>query len=278
MTLNEDKMSKGKIITMGGNVDLTPDTPLFKEYFNIAQQITENAPKIGIIPTASANSRKSGKEYVDLFESMGADTILIDPKDREETKEEEMISKVQEAETFFLTGGHQLRITSMLGGTPLLKEIHRKFEDGALLGGTSAGSVCMATIMISQDLIRRPFVHGEVELTQGLGFLEDITIDTHFAARNRIPRLIHIVSENPGVLGVGIGENTGTIWNLQNKEFKVVGRGSIVVIEGKDIVENNAPSLEIGDSISVSGIKVHVMGNGSIFDYDECKLYLPQEE
>ena len=166
----------------------------------------------------------------------------------------------------------------MLGGTSLLKELHNKFENGALLGGTSAGSVCMTTIMISQDLIRRPFVHGEVELTQGLGFLEDIVIDTHFAARNRIPRLIHIVSENPGILGVGIGENTGAIWDFYEKEFRVMGRGSIVVIDGKNVKESNTPCLELGESLSVSGITVHVMGQDSIFKYDKCKLILPNKE
>lgn len=265
----------GNIITMGGSVDLVPDTPLFKEYFNLAQKITPNAPMIGVIPSGSANPRKSGEAYRDLFESMGANTVLINPQDRVKANSKEMISKAETSDAYFFGGGHQLRITALLGGTKLLKKIKEKFKKGAMIGGTSAGSVCLTTIMISQDLIKRPLVHGEVEVTHGLGFIEDIIIDTHFSTRNRIPRLIHVVGENPGVLGVGLGENTGAVWDFEKKEFRVIGRESVVVIEGTHITKNNTPDLELGESISVSGITVHVMGEGAIFQYEDCELTLP---
>jgi len=271
-------MSRGTIIAMGGNIDLRPDTPLFKEYFNIAQKITPGTPTIGIIPTASGSPKRSMEGYSDLFESFSSKTVVINPKDREEANKDEMVEKVEKSDAFFLTGGHQLRITALLGGTELLEKLKEKFEDGALIGGTSAGSVCLTSIMISGNLLERPFVHGQVELTQGLGFIPDMVIDTHFTERGRFPRLIHVVSENPGTRGIGIGEGTATVWDLEKEEFRVIGRNTVAVVDGVNISKNNAPGLKLGEPISVSGVTVHVLSGGARFDYDECEMFLPEED
>ncbi len=263
---------------MGGNIDLRPDTPLFKEYFNIAQKITPGTPTIGIIPTASGTPELSMKGYSELFESFSSNTLVINPKDRDEANSEEMIEKVEKSDAYFFTGGHQVRITSLLGGTEVIEKLKEKFEDGALLGGTSAGSVCLTSLMIAGELLERPFVHGQVELTQGLGFIPDMVIDTHFTERGRFPRLIHVVCENPGTRGVGIGEGTATVWNLDNEEFRVIGRNSVAVVDGVHISKNNAPELDLGEPLSVSGVTVHVLGNGARFDYDECEMFLPEED
>ncbi len=271
-------MTEGKIIAMGGNIKLKPDTPLFKEYFNIAQKITPGTPTIGIIPTASGTPELSMKGYSELFESFSSRTMVINPKDREEANSEEMIEKVKKCDAFFFTGGHQVRITSLLGGTKVAESLKEKFEDGALIGGTSAGSVCLTSLMIAGELLERPFVHGQVELTQGLGFISDMVIDTHFAERGRFPRLIHVICENPGTRGIGIGEGTATIWDLEKEEFRVIGRNSVAVVDGVHISKNNAHELDLGETLSVSGVTVHVLGGGARFDYDKCEMYLPEDE
>ncbi len=272
-------MTKGCIITMGGNIDLRPDTPLFKEYFNIAQEITPGTPIIGILPTASGSPEGSIQGYTDLFEDFAADTLVIDPEDRKDANSEEMLEKVETSDAFFFTGGHQLRITAILAGTKLVEKMKERFEDGALIGGTSAGSVCLTNIMISgESPLKRPFVHGQVELTQGLGFIPDVMIDTHFTERGRFPRLIHTVSENPGMKGIGIGEGTATVWDLEHEQFRVVGRNSVAVVDGGNISKNNAPELEFGEPISVSGVDVHVLSGGARFDYGTCEMFLPEED
>lgn len=265
-------------MTMGGNVELSTDHPLIKEFFNISQKITEGTPNIGIIPSASANPEKSGKDYSQLFESMGANTTIINPEDRKSTNEEDLLEIAEKQDVFFFTGGHQLRITALLGGTKLLEIIKSKFDRGALLAGTSAGSVCMTKIMISQDLLKRPFVHGEVELTQGLGFVEDVIIDTHFTTRERFPRLIHVVCENPGILGVGIGDSTAAIWDFDKIEFDVIGKNNVIVFDGKHITTSNTTNLEFGEQLSVSDVHVHVVGKGSKFNFETCELTLPEDE
>lgn len=271
-------MTKGKIITMGGNVEVSPTEPLFKEFFNISQLISEGQPTIGIIPVPSGNPRKSGRAYSRLFEEIGANVVVLNPSSREEANSQKLLEKVETAHSFFITGGHQLRITALLSGTKMLKNIKQKFYQGALIGGTSAGAVCLTTIMIGEGAIRRPFYKGEVDLTQGLGFIEDVVIDTHFAERGRFPRLIHVVSENPGILGIGLGEGTGAVWNFEKIEFEVIGRGNVVAIQGKHLTKSNIPDLEYGETLSVGGIRVHVLGRDTRFQYEDCELYLPEKE
>ncbi len=269
-------MSKGTIIAMGGGVDLIPDTPLFKEYFNRAQEITEGTPRIGIIPTASGTPISSAKEYEKMFKNISAEVNIINPEGRGDANGDECIQNVKECDTFFFTGGHQSRITAILSGTEIMKEIKRKFKNGALIGGTSAGSVCLTNLMISGDLITRPFVHGQVKLTQGLGFITDMVIDTHFTERDRFPRLIHVVSENPGIQGLGIGEGTATVWDFDTGEFKVVGRNTVAVVDGSQISKNNAPELGFGEPISVSGVQVHVLSEGARYDFKNSEMFLPE--
>ena len=132
--------------------------------------------------------------------------------------------------------------------------------------------------MISQDLLKRPFVHGEVELTQGLGFIDDVIIDTHFTTRERFPRLIHVVCENPGMLGVGIGDSTAALWDFDKTEFEVMGKNNVIVFDGKHIKTSNTTDLEFGEQLSVSDVRVHVVGRGSKINFDTCELTLPVKE
>ncbi|MFW6037924.1 MAG: cyanophycinase [Candidatus Saliniplasma sp.] len=268
----------GKIITMGGNVEISPTEPLFKEFFNISQLISDGQPTIGIIPTPSAEPFESGKIYSRLFNDIGANTIVLNPEDRHEANSEGILNDVEKAHSFFITGGNQLRITGLLAGTDTVRMIKKKFQQGALVGGTSAGAVCLTNIMIFEGSIKRHFYKGEVDLTQGLGFIDEVVIDTHFAERGRFPRLIQVVSENPGILGIGLGEKTGAVWDFDKIEFEVIGSGNVVAIEGRHLTKTNIPELEVGDNMSVSGIRVHVLGHGSRFQYEKCDLYLPEDE
>jgi len=271
-------MSKGCIMTIGGNLDLYPEQPILKEFFNRAQKMTESTPTIAVIPSASASTSKTGVMYSSVFDSMGANTVIINPENRKGANSDDILNSVDESDAFFLTGGHQLRITSLLGGTKMLDKLESRLEEGALFAGTSAGAVCMTTLMISQDLIDRPFAYGAVDLSQGLGFIEDFVIDTHFTIRGRFPRLIHIVCENPSVKGIGIGESTCAIWDFDEKEFSVIGRGTVAVIDGENIIKNNVPDLELGDTLSVSGITVNILGKNCRYNYETGEVFFPGED
>ncbi|MGM0404869.1 MAG: cyanophycinase [Thermoplasmatota archaeon] len=271
-------MGVGKIITMGGNVSISSTEPLFKEFFNISQIISDGQPTIGVIPSSSAEPDRSGEIYSRLFNDIGANTVVLNPKSRSEANSEKILEDLDRVHSFFISGGNQLRITDLLQGTEMVDKIKDKFHKGALVGGTSAGAVCLTEAMIFEGTIKRHFYKGEVDLIKGLGFIEEVFIDTHFAERGRFPRLIQVVSENPAFLGIGLGERTGAVWDFDKMEFEVIGSGNVVAIEGRHLTKSNVPELELGDNMSVSGIRVHVLGNGSRFQYETCELYLPEND
>lgn len=268
-------MPKGMIISMGGNVKLSTDDPLFKKFIEAADEVSGYEPRIGIVPTASGNPIRSGKKYSELFEKMGAEVYIIHPVERESANSKSIISKAEDVDAFFFTGGNQLRLTTVLGGTSLLETIRQKFNDGAVLAGTSAGSVCMTSTMIAHGLAENSLLTGEVELTRGLAFIEHAVIDTHFTARGRFPRLFHVVTENPGVLGIGLGEETGIVWNFKDEKFTVLGNRNIVVVDGKTICFSNTADVEPGKPFTTEGITVHILSDGFQFDYDERMIIPP---
>jgi len=270
-------MTKGQIVTIGGNLDFFPEDPIIKEFLDRIRNNLGHSPKIGIIPSASLNPIRTGKKYSHLFKCDDIQTKVIYPEDREDANKESTVNEIQDCEAFFFTGGNQLRITSLLGGTETLAAIKDKFENGAFIGGTSAGSVCLTRTMIAYGKSKESLLHGKVELSPGLSFIEDAVIDTHFTARGRFPRLVHVVTEHPGILGVGLGEDTAAFWDFEKKDFFVIGSRNIVVVDGKEIGLSNVPHIKYREPICVENIRVHILGNGWGFDLDKKKPYHDEE-
>ncbi len=270
-------MPKGNIIAMGGNVKFDPEEPLFIEFYNRSKELVGGRPLIGVIPSASGNPPQAGEKYSEIFRAIGADTEVIHPSDRSKAFDGDLTDITERCDSFFFTGGNQLRLTTLLGGTDILDIIKEKHEDGAILAGTSAGSACLSTTMIAHGTASDALVAGEVELTQGLGFIDDVIIDTHFASRGRFPRLYHAVAENPGLLGIGIGEGTGTIWDFQNNTFQVSGRRNIVIVDGRNIIYNNTSEQEVGGPLCVEGYSVHILCEGCVYDLED-RVFNPPDE
>ncbi|MFO7792866.1 MAG: cyanophycinase [Candidatus Saliniplasma sp.] len=270
-------MSKGQIVTIGGNLDFFPGEPIIEEFLKRIRDNLDHSPTLGIIPSASLNPIRTGKKYSHLFKSGDTETKIIYPEDREEANKESMINEIDECDAFFFTGGNQLRITSLLGGTESLNVIKDKFQNGAFIGGTSAGSVCLTRTMIAYGKSKDSLLHGKVELSPGLNIIEDAVIDTHFTARGRFPRLIHVVTEHPGILGVGLGEDTAAFWDLEKKDFFVIGSRNIVVVDGKEIGISNIPHIKYREPICVEGIRVHILGNGWGYDLYKHKPYYDEK-
>ncbi|MFO7991857.1 MAG: cyanophycinase [Thermoplasmata archaeon] len=265
-------MNKGKIFTIGSNLNISSNEPLLIKF---VESINKPDPTIGIVPSANANPSPSGKIYKDIFESLGIRTLLINPEDRDEANDERFASITEDVDAFFFIGGHQLRVTAMLSKTKLLENIHKKFNQGALLGGIGAGTVCFTSKMIAQDLIQHNFVKGEVELTDGLGFIDNAVIDTHFTIRGKLPILVHVISENPHLLGVGIGEETGIMWNFDKMEFEVYGRKNIIVLDGKDTDIEDTSKTGVGEPIRAANIKIHTLTVGCKYRFHDRQIIYP---
>lgn len=127
--------------------------------------------------------------------------------------------------------------------------------------------------MIAYGDSEESLLHGMVELSPGLNFIDNAVIDTHFTARGRFPRLIHVVTEHPGILGVGLGEDTAAVWDFEENDFTVIGSSNIVVVDGMGIGRSNIPNIQYREPICVEGIQVHVLGNSWRFDMEEHKPY-----
>lgn len=269
-------MTKGPLITVGGKMDLSMDGSILNEFTRIVKDSCGTSPTIGILPTASQREEKTLDKYSNIFEKKGVDSIGLNPKSRDEANSEIMIEKAQEADAYFFSGGNQLRITTILGGSELTEEIRSKHMKGHPVGGTSAGAVCMTNLMIAYGESKDALMAGVVELTHGLHFLSKTVIDTHFTARGRFPRLVHVVVENPITLGIGLGENTAAIWNFDEDNFRVVGSRNIMVVDGQNIKHTNVSEINPETPLHAEGITVHILSNDCGFDLEEKKPIFPE--
>jgi cyanophycinase len=170
------------------------------------------------------------------------------------------------------SGGNQLRLSSIFGGTEILDLIRRKYNDEHfVIAGTSAGAMAMSNTMIYEGSADRAHLKGEVKITTGLGFMQNVVIDSHFDKRGRFNRLAQAVAAQPGALGIGLGEDTGVIVR-KGSELEVIGSGSVVIIDGKFIEYNNIADIRFGQPISIENIIVHMLSKGDKFDTQTRKF------
>ena len=144
---------------------------------------------------------------------MGADNVgVLEIESREHCQDQTILERIKGADVIFFTGGDQLRLTSIIGGTPVHDLILDKYyNDPFLYVGTSAGAACASRNMIYQGSSKEALLKGEVKITGGLGLMSDVAIDTHFVKRGRIGRLFQAVVSNPKIIGLGLGEDTGLL-------------------------------------------------------------------
>jgi len=178
----------------------------------------------------------------------------------------------------FMTGGDQMRLVSLLGGTKFADQLRRMVrEKDIVLAGTSAGAAGMSTSMIVRG---EPTSHphkNAVKLSPGLGFLKNIIIDQHFTERGRISRLITAVSYNPYNLGIGIDENTAIILS-GNGVLEVFGTGSATIIDGSQITFNEIAEVAEDTAFSVCGVQFHVLRDGLVYNYIDRHPLQPSNE
>lgn len=232
--------------------------------------------RIVVFPMASATPEETGRAYVEELLRAGAGAVFSLNVTREEADSEAAVAKMGGVTGVFFSGGDQARHTRALLGTHLLERIHQLHGDGAVISGTSAGAAVMSRVMITGDEKRprdeSPFDRIEAEevvTTEGFGFLpEDVIVDQHFVKRRRNNRLLSVVLEAPGRLGLGVNEGTA-IWVRPDGAFDVLGDGPVMVYDaGNSRIERSGYGLAAAD------LKVHVLGSGSSFDLKARKVLL----
>ena len=281
---------KGKLIIIGGAVDMgsnisaqenimQPNYIKFFEQGILKRIITESAKhegsKIEVITTASQIPELVASEYIRAFNHLNVTHInILDIRNREDTNNKEYLQRIREADVVMFSGGDQLRLSSIFGGTQFLQILkHRYQTEPFVVAGTSAGAAAASAHMIYRGSSNEALIKGHVQITAGLGFIDSGFIDTHFVQRGRIGRLLYAVASNPGILGIGLGEDAGLLIT-EGSQMEAIGSGLIILVDGRNMVETNIYDVEIGSPVSIENLKVHVMSIYDKYDIKQHKLLI----
>ena len=284
----------GKLIIIGGAVDkgsftetnLDRDAPKNLNFFEegiLKRVINESKHKelsrIEIITTASKIPLEIGPEYVKALGYLNAhNTDVINIERREQASDPEILERLRAADVVMFTGGDQLRLTSILGGTQFHDILLEKYKnENFIYAGTSAGAAAASNNMIYQGSSSEALLKGEVKITSGLGLIDDVIIDTHFVQRGRIGRLFQAVVGNPKVLGIGLGEDTGLLIT-NGRQMEAIGSGLVILVDGREIKDTNLTQIEMGQPISISHLVTHVLSKYDTFDLDTFKMTIKSSQ
>ena len=224
-------------------------------------------PKIELITTASSFPEQMEISYRDAFLKLGCtDVEHLFITSREQVDTDENLDRINECNCIIFTGGDQLRLSSIVGGTKLMERIRNRYLNEAfVVAGTSAGAMAMGGTMIYDGNATRAHLKGEIKFTTGFNLISNVIIDTHFEKRGRFNRLAQAVAVQPGILGIGLAEDTGIIISGGNR-FLVIGSGIVTVLNGKTISYTNLPEIEDRMPISVEHIIVHILSGCDVYD------------
>lgn len=261
------------LIPIGGNEKKSESSDIFREMVALAGGAKA---RIVIVPTASEDPKDRGRDYQQLFSSFDPEAVdVVHIGERPDAGSDALADIVSKATLFMFGGGDQLRLSSLIGGTPLHKALLERYHSGScVVAGTSAGAAVIPEGMIFQNNNFRPFRKGGIEMTKGLGLVHDIIFDTHFVERSRISRLVHAVSTNPAMLGLGIGENTGLLIEDETKA-RVIGTGTVIVIDGSAIEINHVGYVENGHPFALTNVIYSVLTPGVVYNLKTRKVIDP---
>jgi len=250
---------RGKLIVIGGAEDKQGESNILKQ---VVETTGGSSSNLVILTTATEEPEAVGNEYKKVFEKLGADKVeILHINTREDANDDRNLEKIKSCMGVFFTGGDQLRITSILGGTGVYEAMLEAYSRGVVIAGTSAGASAMSSTMIVDGDNSGPARKCTVKMAPGLGFLEEAVIDQHFAQRGRIGRLLCSVAENPHVLGIGLDEDTA-IRVCPDAYFEVLGTNSVTVVDGRSIKSSNVSELKPDEILDITNITLQVLTAG----------------
>ncbi len=264
----------GTLCVIGGAEDRSGPRVVLREFLRLAGG---DGARIAVVATASSLGPEILQSYDEVFRELGAGEVrLLRPESRSEADDPALAARLDGVDGVFMTGGNQLKLTQVVGGTAFGDAVRSVYERGALVGGTSAGASAVSEHMIAfgdeQDSPRQ----GITASAAGLGLLPDVIVDQHFAQRNRYGRLLSLVARSPRLLGVGVDEDTAAVVRGGHL-LEVVGSGCVFIADGSGAV-SDAHLAELGAPLLVSGVVLHALPSGARFDLSLRRLVDFREE
>lgn len=259
MASNENQ---GKLLIIGGAEDKEGECKILREFLRCAGGTKAH---IVIMTAATSLPGEVGDNYIRVFERLGAEDVrVVDTQTPDDANNPEYLEAIEQATGIFFTGGDQARIISCLKDTKLDAAMHKRYSEGIIIGGTSAGAAMMPDMMIIEgDSETNPRV-DVVAMGPGMGFLPGVVIDQHFAQRGRLGRLVTALLLQPAVLGFGIDENTAIL--VSGDELEVIGESAVTVIDESEKLHDNIDGRLKDEGLAICGAKLHILPHGYRFN------------
>ncbi|HLM02401.1 MAG TPA: cyanophycinase [Pyrinomonadaceae bacterium] len=250
--------SDSTLIAIGGG-EFSETADILQEFLGLLKGRRD--PQITVMTVATNEPEKAASKYNSMFRSKGIRHVsVIDISEREDAFQESALKRVREADALFFTGGDQLNVTSLLGGSPLHDLIHERITDEFIIAGTSAGAAMMSNSMVVSGRNDTPPQVGGVEIAPGMDLLSGTIIDTHFTQRGRHGRLMTAIAHYPQDLGIGVDERTAVV--VRGSEFKVLGEGVVTIFDGSKMKHSNLPYRHDKEPLGLFDVCVHVLPAG----------------
>jgi cyanophycinase len=261
----------GHLLIIGGAEDKLRQRQILARFVALAGGADA---RVAVISTASSLGDAATELYTHLFRQMGvAEVHGMRPLVRDDAEDPRLTGLVAEATGIFMTGGNQLRLSSVIGGTALGRTILERHRHGAIVAGTSAGASALASHMVAFGTSGATPKQRMTQMSAGLGLLSGALVDQHFEQRNRIGRLLALVAQSPSLLGIGIDEDTAGLVSPKGI-LEVLGKGSVTILDPAHI-QTDAYEVKRHRPIMVSGVVLHSLPSGYRFDLRRRRLLAP---
>ena len=260
---SERSARRGYLVAIGGAEDKTSDLAILRQLFSLSPRDNK---EVAVLATASGFPEEVVPLYERAFDRLGASKVHhIDVRTRADAREPENVEIVRRCGTIFFTGGDQLRLTNVLGASPLLEAIRARYAEGAVVAGTSAGAAAMSATMIYNGAAADALRKGAVKMSGGLAFVQGIVIDSHFLERGRFTRLMEVGATNPEYIGVGLGEDAGVIVH-DGHILEAIGSGHVIVVDSRHLQSSNVAEIDDGEPVAVEHVIMHALIRGCGYD------------
>ncbi|MEO5596634.1 MAG: cyanophycinase, partial [Lysobacteraceae bacterium] len=253
---------RGWIVPIGGAEDRETRRRILKRFVHLCGG---RDAEIAIIPTASRRA-DTGERYVELFDRLEAGrTVSIDFNERADGGREDYLRQLERSTGVFFTGGNQLRISTIIGGTDAAKLIRERNAAGTHVAGTSAGASILSEHMIAFGKEGSSPRAGSVRLAPGLGLTNRFIIDQHFRQRDRLGRLVAALAYNPFAIGIGLDEDTAAFIGPDNT-LEVEGSGSVTVVDAGGLQFSSMAEAQQNQPVCLLGLAVHILTAGATYN------------
>ncbi|HEY8677510.1 MAG TPA: cyanophycinase [Candidatus Dormibacteraeota bacterium] len=254
--------SPGPVMVIGGAEDKLGERVILARFVQLAGGATA---RIGVISTASTLGDAATDLYRQIFSRLGVTNVVgLRPETREEANDPRVVDTLKDVTGIFMTGGNQLRLSSVIGGTKLGAALLEAHGRGVVVAGTSAGASAAATHMMAFGTSGATPKHRMAHVSVGLGLLVNVVVDQHFEQRTRLGRLLAVVAQSPALIGLGLDEDTAAIVDADDV-LEVIGRGSVTIVDGSDVI-TDAFHASGHKPMMVSNARLHSLPSGYRFD------------